>query len=72
MGKLRLVPISFANHYQSKLLLSLFSDRYRVKELGNNKIALGWKSRYPLGVAQPPPRVKGVAKTVTPKELINW
>ncbi|KAE8077425.1 hypothetical protein FH972_015990 [Carpinus fangiana] len=44
-GGLRPVPISFANRCQSKLLLSLFNDGYRVEELGNNKIALVWKSR---------------------------
>ncbi|XP_041013421.1 protein NODULATION SIGNALING PATHWAY 2-like [Juglans microcarpa x Juglans regia] len=42
---LRAVPISFANHCQAKLLLGLFNDGYRVEELANNKIALGWKSR---------------------------
>ncbi|KAE8077424.1 hypothetical protein FH972_015989 [Carpinus fangiana] len=44
-GELRPVPISFANHCQSKLLLGLFNDGYRVEEVANNKIALGWKSR---------------------------
>lgn len=44
-GGMRPVPISFANHCQSKLLLGLFDDGYRVGELANNKIALGWKTR---------------------------
>jgi len=39
------VPISFANHCQANLLLGLFNDGYRVEELGNNKLVLGWKSR---------------------------
>ncbi|XP_027339471.1 nodulation-signaling pathway 2 protein [Abrus precatorius] len=39
------VPISFANHCQAKLLLSLFNDGYRVEELGCNKLVLDWKSR---------------------------
>ncbi|KAJ1439250.1 hypothetical protein SESBI_02621 [Sesbania bispinosa] len=39
------VPISFANHCQAKLLLGLFNDGYRVEEVGNNKLVLGWKSR---------------------------
>ncbi|RZC54206.1 hypothetical protein C5167_013058 [Papaver somniferum] len=39
------VGISFFNHCQSKLLLGLFNDGYRVEELHNNKIVLGWKSR---------------------------
>ncbi|KAK7351132.1 hypothetical protein VNO77_10353 [Canavalia gladiata] len=42
---LRGVPISFANHCQAKLLLSLFNDGYRVEELGTNKLVLDWKSR---------------------------
>ncbi|KAF5442477.1 hypothetical protein F2P56_035129 [Juglans regia] len=44
-GGFRPIPISFANHCQAKLLLGLFNDGYRVEELANNKIALGWKSR---------------------------
>ncbi|CAK9138480.1 unnamed protein product [Ilex paraguariensis] len=39
------VSISFANHCQAKLLLGLFNDGYRVEELANNKLVLGWKSR---------------------------
>ncbi|CAJ1971852.1 unnamed protein product [Sphenostylis stenocarpa] len=39
------VPVSFANHCQANLLLGLFNDGYRVEELGNNKLVLGWKSR---------------------------
>ncbi|CAK9176849.1 unnamed protein product [Ilex paraguariensis] len=39
------VNISFANHCQAKLLLGLFNDGYRVEELANNKLVLGWKSR---------------------------
>ncbi|KAI3984137.1 hypothetical protein MKX01_035264 [Papaver californicum] len=35
------VGISFFNHCQSKLLLGLFNDGYRVEELHNNKIVLG-------------------------------
>ncbi|KAA8538505.1 hypothetical protein F0562_028124 [Nyssa sinensis] len=39
------VNISFANHCQAKLLLGLFHDGYRVEELANNRLVLGWKSR---------------------------
>lgn len=39
------VNISYGNHCQAKLLLGLFNDGYRVEELGNNKLVLGWKSR---------------------------
>ncbi|TKY56183.1 Nodulation-signaling pathway 2 protein [Spatholobus suberectus] len=39
------VPVSFANHCQANLLLGLFNDGYRVEELGNNRLVLGWKSR---------------------------
>ncbi|KAE8666626.1 Nodulation-signaling pathway 2 protein [Hibiscus syriacus] len=39
------VNISFGNHCQAKLLVGLFNDGYRVEELGNNRLALGWKSR---------------------------
>ncbi|XAR62785.1 hypothetical protein NMG60_11017660 [Bertholletia excelsa] len=39
------VNISFANHCQAKLLLGLFNDGYRVDELANNRLVLGWKSR---------------------------
>ena len=39
------VGISFANHCQAKLLLGLFNDGYRVEELANNRLVLGWKSR---------------------------
>ncbi|KAE8724187.1 Nodulation-signaling pathway 2 protein [Hibiscus syriacus] len=39
------VNISFANHCQAKLLLGLFNDGYRVEELDNNRLVLGWKSR---------------------------
>ncbi|KAH1057495.1 hypothetical protein J1N35_035560 [Gossypium stocksii] len=39
------VHISFANHCQAKLLLGLFNDGYRVEELANNRLVLGWKSR---------------------------
>ncbi|XP_057729566.1 protein NODULATION SIGNALING PATHWAY 2-like [Arachis stenosperma] len=39
------VPISFFNHCQAKLLVSLFNDGYRVEEFSNNKLVLGWKSR---------------------------
>ncbi|MBA0747372.1 hypothetical protein Gogos_004288 [Gossypium gossypioides] len=39
------VNISFANHCQAKLLLGLFNDGYRVEELANNRLVLGWKSR---------------------------
>ncbi|RVW17693.1 Nodulation-signaling pathway 2 protein [Vitis vinifera] len=38
------VGISFANHCQAKLLLGLFNDGYRVEELANNRMVLGWKS----------------------------
>nr|KYP44588.1 Nodulation-signaling pathway 2 protein [Cajanus cajan] len=44
-GGFRGVPISFANHCQANLLVGLFNDGYRVEELGNNKLVLGWKSR---------------------------
>lgn len=37
--------VSFANHCQAKLLLGLFNDGYRVEELGNNRLVLGWKCR---------------------------
>ncbi|KAL5078683.1 hypothetical protein RYX36_007104 [Vicia faba] len=39
------VNVSYGNHCQAKLLLGLFNDGYRVEELGNNKLVLGWKSR---------------------------
>ncbi|ESQ38774.1 hypothetical protein EUTSA_v10028622mg [Eutrema salsugineum] len=39
------VDVSFANRCQAKLLLSLFNDGYRVEELGQNGLVLGWKSR---------------------------
>ncbi|KAF8404120.1 hypothetical protein HHK36_009000 [Tetracentron sinense] len=39
------VGISFFNHCQAKLLLGLFNDGYRVEELANNTLVLGWKSR---------------------------
>ncbi|XP_050213520.1 protein NODULATION SIGNALING PATHWAY 2 [Mercurialis annua] len=39
------VNITFANHCQSKLLLGLFNDGYRVEELSCNRLVLGWKSR---------------------------
>ncbi|KAK2659544.1 hypothetical protein Ddye_006077 [Dipteronia dyeriana] len=39
------VNISFANHCQAKLLLGLFNDGYRVEELANNRLVLGWKCR---------------------------
>lgn len=39
------VPISSANQCQAKLLLGLFNDGYRVEELANNRLVLGWKSR---------------------------
>ncbi|KAL5149717.1 Nodulation-signaling pathway 2 protein [Glycine soja] len=39
------VPLSFANHCQANLLLGLFNDGYRVEELENNRLVLGWKSR---------------------------
>ncbi|CAN8246901.1 unnamed protein product [Cochlearia groenlandica] len=39
------MDVSFANRCQAKLLLSLFSDGYRVEELGQNGLVLGWKSR---------------------------
>ncbi|CAL2235207.1 unnamed protein product [Prunus armeniaca] len=39
------MPISFANHCQAKLLLGLFNDGYRVEEVGNHRLVLGWKSR---------------------------
>lgn len=42
---LKAVNISFANHCQAKLLLGLFDDGYRVEELANNRLVLGWKSR---------------------------
>ena len=42
---LKPVTISSANHCQAKLLLSLFNDGYRVEEVANNKIVLGWKLR---------------------------
>ncbi|KAL6214956.1 hypothetical protein ACLB2K_014388 [Fragaria x ananassa] len=38
-------PISFANHCQAKLLLGLFNDGYRVEEVANHRLVLGWKSR---------------------------
>ncbi|XP_019180152.1 PREDICTED: nodulation-signaling pathway 2 protein-like [Ipomoea nil] len=37
--------ISFANRCQAKLLLGLFNDGYRIEEIGNHKLILGWKSR---------------------------
>lgn len=39
------MDVSFANRCQAKLLLSLFNDGYRVEELGQNGLVLGWKSR---------------------------
>ncbi|XP_059631854.1 protein NODULATION SIGNALING PATHWAY 2 [Cornus florida] len=39
------IKISFANHCQAKLLLGLFNDGYRVEELANNRLVLGWKFR---------------------------
>ncbi|CAI9114602.1 OLC1v1015359C1 [Oldenlandia corymbosa var. corymbosa] len=47
LGEMGFQPnsISFANHCQAKLLLGLFNDGYRVEELANNKLVLGWKSR---------------------------
>ncbi|TQE08915.1 hypothetical protein C1H46_005529 [Malus baccata] len=39
------IPISFANHCQAKLLLGLFNDGYRVEEVTNHRLVLGWKSR---------------------------
>ncbi|GMI90880.1 hypothetical protein like AT4G08250 [Hibiscus trionum] len=39
------VNISFSNHCQAKLLLGLFNDGYRVEEMANNRLVLGWKSR---------------------------
>ncbi|KAK8580261.1 hypothetical protein V6N13_143378 [Hibiscus sabdariffa] len=39
------VNISFGNHCQAKLLLGLFNDGYRVEELANNRLVLGWNSR---------------------------
>ncbi|XP_044510106.1 protein NODULATION SIGNALING PATHWAY 2 [Mangifera indica] len=39
------VNISYANNCQAKLLLGLFNDGYRVEELGNNRLVLGWKCR---------------------------
>ncbi|KAH7524497.1 hypothetical protein FEM48_Zijuj06G0125600 [Ziziphus jujuba var. spinosa] len=41
----RAVPISYANQVQAKLLLGIFNDGYRVEELANNRLVLGWKSR---------------------------
>ncbi|GFY85335.1 GRAS family transcription factor [Actinidia rufa] len=41
----RPLSVSFANHCQAKLLLGLFNDGYRVEELANNRLVLGWKSR---------------------------
>ncbi|CAI9778103.1 unnamed protein product [Fraxinus pennsylvanica] len=41
----RPINISFASHCQAKLLLGLYNDGYRVEELSNNKLVLGWKSR---------------------------
>ncbi|KGN45971.1 protein NODULATION SIGNALING PATHWAY 2 [Cucumis sativus] len=48
---LKTVKISFANHCQARLLLGLFNDGYRVEELGNNKLVLGWKSKRLLSVS---------------------
>ncbi|KAG5544518.1 hypothetical protein RHGRI_017069 [Rhododendron griersonianum] len=45
MEGFRPLSVSFANHCQAKLLLGLFNDGYRVEELGNNRLVLGWKSR---------------------------
>lgn len=39
------VRISFANHCQATLLLGLFNDGYRVEELSDNRLVIGWKSR---------------------------
>ncbi|KAE8669450.1 Nodulation-signaling pathway 2 protein [Hibiscus syriacus] len=39
------VNISFGNHCQAKLLVGLFNDGFRVEELANNRLVLGWKSR---------------------------
>lgn len=39
------MPVSFANHCQAKLLLGLFNDGYRVEEVANHRLVLGWKSR---------------------------
>ncbi|CAA2976673.1 nodulation-signaling pathway 2 [Olea europaea subsp. europaea] len=44
-GGFRPVNLSFASHCQAKLLLGLYNDGYRVEELSNNKLVLGWKSR---------------------------
>nr|QJD20779.1 GRAS protein [Datisca glomerata] len=53
------VPISYGNHCQAKLLLGLFNDGYRVEEMGNNKLVLGWKSRrlFSASVWAPPPNL---------------
>ncbi|KAL2339815.1 hypothetical protein Fmac_007755 [Flemingia macrophylla] len=45
------VSISFANHCQSKLLLGLFNDGYRVQELETNKLVLHWKSKRMLSAS---------------------
>jgi len=39
------LEVSFTNRCQAKLLLSLFNDGFRVEELGQNGLVLGWKSR---------------------------
>ncbi|KAL1194805.1 Scarecrow-like protein 26 [Cardamine amara subsp. amara] len=39
------MEVSFSSRCQAKLLLSLFNDGYRVEELGQNGLVLGWKSR---------------------------
>ncbi|KAM5564179.1 protein NODULATION SIGNALING PATHWAY 2 [Rosa sericea] len=44
-GGFKPMPISFANHCQAKLLLGLFNDGYRVEEVANHRLVLGWKSR---------------------------
>ncbi|XP_038718289.1 protein NODULATION SIGNALING PATHWAY 2-like [Tripterygium wilfordii] len=45
------VNISFANGCQAKLLLGLFNDGYKVEELGNGRLVLGWKSRQLLSAS---------------------
>ncbi|PON59831.1 GRAS transcription factor [Parasponia andersonii] len=50
-ARFRASPVSSANICQAKLLLGLFNDGYRVKELASNRLVLGWKSRHLLSAS---------------------
>ncbi|KAF7816882.1 putative N-succinyldiaminopimelate aminotransferase DapC [Senna tora] len=72
------VPISFTNHCQSKLLLGLFNDGYRVEELGSNKLVLSWKSRrllsasVPCTLSNPQMRFKPYSFSTFPKHFHSF